>query len=93
MGFFKDFKEDFSDAVDELIPGDSGDVEAENKTSSEVPLDTDSSDINVQDELNKLDGLLEQVSKKVDANGPLWQAVVDVTRQNQYMGYEPLVRG
>jgi cytoskeletal protein CcmA (bactofilin family) len=69
MGFFKDFKEDFSDAVDELIPGDSGDVEAENKTSSEVPLDTDSSDINVQDELNKLDGLLEQVSKKVDANG------------------------
>ena len=31
--------------------------------------------------------------QKVDANGPLWQAVVDVTRQNQYMGYEPLVRG
>ena len=31
--------------------------------------------------------------QKVDVNGPLWQAVVDVTRQNQYMGYEPLVRG
>ncbi len=31
--------------------------------------------------------------QKVDVNGPLWQAVVDVTRQGEYMGYEPLVRG
>ena len=31
--------------------------------------------------------------QKVDPNGPLWQAVVDVTRQAEYMGYEPLVRG
>ena len=30
--------------------------------------------------------------QKVDPNGPLWQAVVDATRQNEYMGYEPLVR-
>lgn len=31
--------------------------------------------------------------QKLDVNGPLWQAVVDVTRQGEYMGYEPLVRG
>ena len=31
--------------------------------------------------------------QKVDPKGPLWQAVVDVTRQNEYMGYEPIVRG
>ncbi len=30
---------------------------------------------------------------KIDPVGPLWQAVVDVTRQDEYMGYEPLVRG
>ena len=66
MGFFKGFKEDFSDAVDELIPG--GSQEDSKAESSRVPLDTDSNDINVQDELNKLDGLLEQVSKKVDEN-------------------------
>lgn len=71
MGFFKDFKEDFSDAVDELIPGGTEEEGASEgaAASSSVPLDTDSSDINVQDELNKLDGLLEQVSKKVDASG------------------------
>ena len=31
--------------------------------------------------------------QKLDVDGPLWQAVVDVTRQGEYMGYEPLVRG
>ena len=31
--------------------------------------------------------------QKLDVSGPLWQAVVDVTRQGEYMGYEPLVRG
>ncbi len=71
MGFFKDFKEDFSDAVDELVPGGTEDAEpaGSERASSMVPLDTDANDIDVQDELNKLDGLLEQVSKKVDANG------------------------
>ncbi len=29
--------------------------------------------------------------QKVDVNGSLWQSVVDVTRQGEYMGYEPLV--
>jgi hypothetical protein len=27
----------------------------------------------------------------VDIHDALWQSVVDVTRQGEYMGYEPLV--
>ena len=60
MGFFKDFKEDFNDAVNELVPG--GDTAA----TEEVMVNTLDGDIDVETELNKLDGLLEQVSKKVD---------------------------
>ncbi len=59
MGFFKDFKEDFNDALDEL----SG---AETESSEEVMVNTLDGDIDVESELNKLDGLLEQVSKKVE---------------------------
>ena len=61
MGFFKDFKEDFNDAVNELVPG--GDDTA---ASDEVMVNTLDGDIDVESELTKLDGLLEQVSKKVD---------------------------
>ncbi|SDH38460.1 protein CcmA, bactofilin family [Pseudobutyrivibrio sp. 49] len=61
MGFFKDFKEDFNDAVNELVPG--GDDTA---ATEEVMVNTLDGDIDVESELNKLDGLLEQVSKKVD---------------------------
>ena len=31
--------------------------------------------------------------QKIDPDGTLWQAVKDVTRQGEYMGYEPLVKG
>ena len=61
MGFFKDFKEDFNDAVSELVPG-GDDTKAE-----EVMVNTLDGDIDVESELTKLDGLLEQVSKKVDS--------------------------
>ncbi len=60
MGFFKDFKEDFSDAVNELVPGGT------DATSEEVMVNTLDGDIDVESELTKLDGLLEQVSKKVE---------------------------
>lgn len=60
MGLFKDFKDDFSDAVDELVPTD----EASEK--EDVMVNTLDEDLDVDSELNKLDGLLEQVAKKVD---------------------------
>ncbi len=62
MGFFKDFKEDFNDAVNELVPGGE-----DTAASDEVMVNTLDGDIDVESELNKLDGLLEQVTKKVDA--------------------------
>ena len=61
MGFFKDFKEDFNDAVNELVPG------GEDTASEEVMVNTLDGDIDVESELNKLDGLLEQVTKKVES--------------------------
>jgi cytoskeletal protein CcmA (bactofilin family) len=60
MGFFKDFKEDFNDAVNELVPG------GDDSSSGDVMVNTLDGDIDVESELTKLDGLLEQVSKKVD---------------------------
>ncbi|MBQ3560049.1 MAG: polymer-forming cytoskeletal protein [Agathobacter sp.] len=57
MGLFKDFKEDFSQAVNELVPG------GENLDDN-VEVDTLSNDVDVKSELNKLDGLLEQVKEE-----------------------------
>ncbi len=54
MGLFKDFKEDWSQAVNELVPG--GDVADDN-----LVVDTLGEDVDVSSELSKLDGLLEQV--------------------------------
>ena len=57
MGLFKDFKEDWSQAINELVPGG----EAANDDNLEV--DTLGENVDVQSELSKLDGLLEQVKE------------------------------
>ena len=57
MGLFKDFKEDWSQAINELVPGG----EAANEDNLEV--DTLGENVDVQSELSKLDGLLEQVKE------------------------------
>ena len=58
MGLFKDFKEDFSQAAKELLPGD------ETLENEDVVVDTLSEDVDVKSELSKLDGLLEQVKEE-----------------------------
>ena len=58
MGFFKDFKDDFSQALNELLPGDDF-AEAD-----EIQVNTLDNELDVEQELSKLDGLLEQVEKK-----------------------------
>ena len=63
MGFFKEFKDDFSEAVNDIVSDEEFDETEE--VNDTTPLNTD---IDVESELNKLDGLLEQVSKKVDNN-------------------------
>lgn len=55
MGLFKDFKEDFSQAVNELVPG--GDAD-------DLMVDTLSEGVDVKSELTELDGLLEQVKEE-----------------------------
>lgn len=59
MGLFKDFKEDFSQAVNEMMPG----AETKDKTdmSEDLVVDTLGENVDVKSELSKLDGLLEQV--------------------------------
>ncbi len=65
MGFFKDFKDDFSDAVNELVPEDSDSSVTEYNEPTNMNDSLDEA-IDVDDELSKLDGLFEQVSKKVE---------------------------
>lgn len=60
MGFFKDFKEDFSQAVNELMPGED---ELET-TEDDLVVNTLENEVDVESELSKLDGLLEQVTKQ-----------------------------
>ncbi len=65
MGFFKDFKDDFSDALDEMIPAGSGndsDVTGADGNTMSVLDD----DVDVDKELSKLDGLFEQAVQKAD---------------------------
>lgn len=62
MGLFKDFREDFSQAVNELVPGGEAPEAAAENTDSLV-VDTLNEEVDVQSELSKLDGLLEQVTE------------------------------
>lgn len=62
MGFFKDFKDDLSQAVNELMPGEEGTQAGANH--SEMVVNTLEDEVDVESELSKLDGLLEQVMKQ-----------------------------
>lgn len=65
MGLFKDFKEDFSQAVNEMMPG----AETKDKAdaSEDLVVDTLGENVDVKSELSKLDGLLEQVKPEEKA--------------------------
>ena len=65
MGFFKDFKDDFSQAVNELMPGEDN-LETGN-TEDDLVVNTLEGEVDVESELSKLDGLLEQVAKQEPA--------------------------
>ena len=77
MGLFKDFKEDFTQAVNELVPG--GEVEKD-----DVVVDTLSEDVDVKSELSKLDGLLEQVKEeKVVVKPVVKEEVKEVVKEEK----------
>lgn len=62
MGFFKDFKDDFSQAVNELMPGEDNLESGTNE--DDLVVNTLEGEVDVESELSKLDGLLEQVTKQ-----------------------------
>lgn len=66
MGLFKEFKDDFSQAVNELVPGDVPEKEVEPKaqTADNLVVDTIGENVDVASELSKLDGLLEHVEEQ-----------------------------
>lgn len=60
MGLFKEFKDDFSQAMNELVPGGDDSMKMKDNADNLV-VDTLGEDVDVKSELSKLDGLLEQV--------------------------------
>lgn len=67
MGFFKEFKDDFSQAVNDLIPGEDDYAETDDtlENDDDMLVNTlDLEDVDTKSELSKLNGLLEQVTEK-----------------------------
>ena len=62
MGFFKDFKDDFSQAVNELMPEEDSIETSTNE--DDLVVNTLEGEVDVESELSKLDGLLEQVTRQ-----------------------------
>ena len=75
MGLFKDFKEDWSQAINELVPG--ADANADT-----LEVDTLGEDVDVQSELSKLDGLLEQV-KDIPVTEPVEKKEKKVAKETK----------
>lgn len=62
MSFFKEFKEDFSQAVNELVPG-----EGVNEKEDELVVNTLEQEVDAKAELDKLGGLFEKAEEPVAA--------------------------
>jgi len=61
MSFFKDFKDDLSQAVNELMPGENLADDEELEESPEMVVNTLEGELDIESELSRLDGLLEPV--------------------------------
>ena len=75
MGLFKDFKDDFSQAVNDLVPGDipetpEKNVEPKSTTADNLVVDTIGENVDVASELSKLDGLLQRVDETAAPQQP-----------------------
>ncbi len=71
MGFFKEFKDDFSQAVNELMPGEDNEPKEDGLEGDDMVVNTLDDEMDTESELSKLNGLLEHVADK-----PVSQAVV-----------------
>lgn len=68
MGFFKEFKDDFSQAVNELMPAEEEQAAAETTMENDdMVVNTLDAEVDAEAELSKLSGLLEQVAEEEQA--------------------------
>lgn len=65
MSFFKDFKDDLSQAVNELMPGEEvkGEEKKEEQEQADTGVNTLEEEVDVKSELEKLEGLFEKVDE------------------------------
>ena len=84
MGLFKDFKEDFSQAVNEMMPG--SDVPEKEEKAEDLVVNTLGEDVDVKSELSKLDGLLEQVKSEPEPVKPIEEELPPVEEKKEDHG-------
>ena len=73
MGFFKDFKDDLTQAVNEMLPGAKNNDDLIEETASEAPLEelqenTVPQDVDVAEEIVKLNDVLGDENENTDQN-------------------------
>lgn len=71
MSFFKDFKEDLSQAVNELLPGEAELKEEAAQMQPELVVNTLEKEVDVKSELKKVEGLFEKVGKGAAEEEPM----------------------
>ncbi len=64
MSFFKDFKEDFSQAMNELLPGEEELKEEAARMQPELVVNTLEQEVDAKSEMKKMEGLFEKVGKE-----------------------------
>ncbi len=71
MSFFKDFKEDLSQAVNELLPGEAELKEEAAQMQPDLVVNTLEKEVDVKSELKKVEGLFEKVGKGAPEEAPM----------------------
>ncbi len=71
MSFFKDFKEDLSQAVNELLPGEAELKEEAAQMQPDLVVNTLEQEVDVKSELKKMEGLFEKVGKEAVQDEPM----------------------
>ncbi len=78
MSFFKDFKDDLSLAVNELLPGEDLENDDDLGEESDMMVNTLEGELDIESELSKLDGLLEQVHDAEEESAPEEEKELDL---------------
>lgn len=81
MGFFKDFKEDASQAMKELMPQEDEVMDEEGTEEDDLVVNTLEGELDVESELSKLNGLLESVSKETTEKVPVKEPEPEMTQE------------